>query len=100
MLGEYAALRDYDGLKDADVNYYSTSVIARIYEDWNVTGGYTFRDIDNDGSGASFNDHLLQISGGYDFQNGFTAEAGWRNSEELETDTDIVGFLIRYTKEL
>lgn len=35
----------------------------------------------------------------YDFENGLTAEAGWRSSEEANVDTDILGFLMRYNRE-
>lgn len=99
VLGEVVTLSDFNGVRDADVNYYSASSIFTLYEDWNITAGYTKRDTQNDGSGAEFDDHLLQLTGGYDFGNGLTAEGGWRNTDEQAVDTDIVGFLVRYTKE-
>lgn len=95
-LGEYAGLQDFEGVKNADRDYYSTSVKTTFYQDWNVTVGYTARDIKDDGAGVSHDDHLFQLSGGYDFGNGLTTEAGWRTTEESTIDTDILGFLVRY----
>ncbi len=45
------------------------------------------------------NDHLFQLSGGYDFGNGLTLEGGWKSTEESSVDTDILGALARYTVE-
>lgn len=99
VLAEYVRLRGFEGVRDSDRDYYTASVVATIDEAWNVTAGYTRRDIKNDGSGVSYDDTLLQLTGGYDFGNGLTAEAGWRSSEEASSDTDILGFLFRYTME-
>lgn len=97
MLAEYARLDNFEGIRNASRNYYSASVITQIHENWNLTVGYTLRDIKNDDTGASVDDHLLQLSGGYNFSNGLTAELGWRASQEAQVDTDIIGFLFRYT---
>jgi hypothetical protein len=94
ILAEYAGISNFEGVKDADRDYYSASLITTFYQNWNVTVGGTIRNID-DGT-TDIDDHLLQLSAGYDFQNGFTAEAGWRNSRESEIDTDMAGFLLRY----
>ncbi|MEZ5690274.1 MAG: hypothetical protein R3D71_01250 [Rickettsiales bacterium] len=99
ILGEYASLYNFEGVKNSDRNYYSASIVTTIYDNWNITAGYTLRDIKNDGSGGKFDDYLFQLSAGYDFQNGLTAETGWRVTEESNVDTDVIGFLIRYTKE-
>jgi len=81
-----------------DNQYFTASLITRIDQQWNVTLGYTSRDIDVDG-GADTDDHLLQVSAGYDFGQGTTAELGYRYAEEGGQDTDIVGGLIRHSFE-
>lgn len=98
ILLEYAGIQNFGGAANTDHNYYTASIVTTIMEDWNVTAGYTLRDIDAPGSGSDFDDYLFQLSGGYDFGNGLTAEAGWRSSEEADADTDILGFLFRYTR--
>lgn len=57
------------------------------------------REIDATGSANDYDDTLLQLSGGYNFYNGLTAEAGWKSTDESDQETDILGFLFRYTKE-
>jgi hypothetical protein len=95
---EYANIDNFGGAWD-DYEYLTGSLITRFYQNWNVTIGYTARNIDLAGTGTDINDHLMQISGGYDFLNGLTLEAGWRDSEESEVDNNIFGGLARYTVE-
>lgn len=95
VLLEFVSLDHVDGGND-DARYYTASVVNKICDDWNVTVGFTKRNTDISG-GPDANDHLLQVSGGYDFGNGLTLEAGWRNTEEAGVDTDILGGLARYT---
>lgn len=95
ILLEYADINNFDGGAD-DNTYYTASLITTFDNNWNVTVGYTERDIDVN-NGNDIDDHLLQISGGYDFGQGTTAEIGWRNTEESGTDTDIIGGLVRHT---
>ncbi|MDY0028614.1 MAG: hypothetical protein RBR86_01590 [Pseudobdellovibrionaceae bacterium] len=97
MFGEYAALRNFEGLKNSDRDYYSLSAKANIYTNWNVAAAYTLRDVRDDGTGRDFHDFLFQLSGGYDFENGLTAELGWRDSREDSVDTGILGGLLRYS---
>ncbi|MGB0719540.1 MAG: hypothetical protein ACPGRX_03650 [Bdellovibrionales bacterium] len=94
-LAEYADINHFEG-GTADQSYATFSLITTIDDAWNVTGSFTARDID-DTAGPNSDDHLLQISGGYDFGQGTTAEIGWRNSEESGSDTDIIGGLIRHS---
>ena len=96
-LVEYTKINNFDS-NDEDRQYAYANVIARIYQDWNITAGYTARKIEAP-STADVNDHLFQLTGGYDFGNGLTLEAGWRNSEEANVDTNILGGLARYTLE-
>lgn len=97
ILLEFVGINHIDGGTD-DSRYYTASVVNTIYEDWNVTVGFTKRITQSPGV-ADVNDHLLQLTGGYDFGNGLTLEAGWRGSEESNIDNNILGGLARYTLE-
>ncbi|MGH1399410.1 MAG: hypothetical protein ACRBCT_09370 [Alphaproteobacteria bacterium] len=95
-LVEYVDINNFEG-GSADNTYFTASLVTTIDDAWNVTAGYTARDIDD--AGADADDYLFQLSGGYDFGQGTTAELGWRSSEEAGSDTDIVGGLIRHVFE-
>ncbi len=97
VLIELVSIDNVDGGLD-DANYYTASIVNTIDDNWNVTIGYTKRTMDIN-AGADIRDHLLQLSGGYDFGNGLTLEAGWKNTEEAGVDTDVLGGLMRYTRE-
>ena len=91
---EYTEIDNFDaGPNDRD--YLTASLDATIRDHWLITASYTARDTDVAGTGER-DDHLLQLSGGYDFGNGLTLEVGWRNSETAGVDTDIIGGLARY----
>lgn len=94
MLLEYVDISHYDGGAD-DNRYITASAVTTFDENWNVTVGFTQRDISAE-TGNDIEDQLLQISAGYDFGQGTTAELGWRSSEEGDQDTDIIGGLIRH----
>lgn len=94
-LVEYVNISNFETGPD-DAEYFTASVVTKLDDRWNVTLGYTARNFDVDG-GDDVKDHLFQVSGGYDFGQGTTAEIGWRNSEEDGVDTDIVGGLIRHS---
>lgn len=98
-LAEYVDIDNFGGIASSDTQYLTGSVKAIYLECWNVTLSYTSRTIDNIGSEEDFDDHLFQASIGYDFGNGFTAETGYRGSQESNIDANAVGFLVRYTKE-
>lgn len=95
-LVEYVDINNFEAGTD-DNRYLTTSLITTIDDQWNVAASYTSRDIDS--TGGDSDDHLFQLSGGYDFGQGTTAEIGWRNAEEGNVDTDIVGALVRHTFE-
>ena len=92
---EFVDINNVDGA-DVDSQYLTASLITRIDDRWNVTASFTDRDIDNAGA-SDDNDYLFQLSGGYDFGQGTTAEIGYRASEESDSDTHIVGGLIRHS---
>lgn len=91
---EYATFSHFDAA-DEDRNYFTASLKATIDEKWNVTASYTNRHVDPEGADDS-DDHLLQLSGGYDFGQGTTVEAGWRHADEEAGDSDVLGLLVRH----
>lgn len=94
VLGEYADIRDFEGVSGEDRHYASASVIATLDESWSLTVGYTVRTIDG---ADEHDDYLLQVSDGYDFRNGLTLEAGWKQTEESGEGDNILGALARYS---
>lgn len=90
---EFADINSFEA-GTADNQYFTASVVTTIDENWNIATSFTSRDVED--TGADSDDHLLQISGGYDFGQGTTVELGWRNSEEGGEDTDIIGGLVRH----
>lgn len=103
LMAEYASVSNFGGVPDAgtgnfhDQDYTYLSAILR-HGAWNTAIGYTQRDIDQ---GAGFNDlddDLLQISAGYTFDFGLSAEIGYRQTEESGIDTNTAGFLFRYQR--
>jgi hypothetical protein len=96
-LVEFADIKNFEGSAE-DKQFIYANLITRIDENWNVTAGYTQRKTEAAGA-ADVNDDLLQLSGGYDFGNGFTLETGIRSSEEANEDKNIIGGLARYVME-
>jgi len=96
-LVEYVNIQNFEGATE-DRQYIYANLVTNIYEDWNVTTGYTYRKTEDIGL-ADVNDNLFQLTGGYDFGNGLTLEGGWRSSEEVGADTNIIGGLARYILE-
>lgn len=94
LFAEYVNISNFDATPE-DRDYLTASVGATLDQHWKATVSYTNRSIEPD-SGDDFDDNLLQVSAGYDFGQGTTAELGWRHTDEEETDADIVGFLVRH----
>ncbi len=96
---EYVTIENFEGIADRDHQYVTIGTKAIYQENWNVTFSYTARNIDEVGTIADFDDSLFQVSTGYDFNNGLTAEAGYKTTDEAGVNSNILGFLFRYTKE-
>lgn len=76
---------------------YLTLGSAFLYGPWNLSLSYTGRNLDPNTAGTSdVDDTLLQVSGGYEFDNGVTADLGYRFSEEASVDTHMIGILFTY----
>ncbi|MEQ9520592.1 MAG: hypothetical protein RLN89_14265 [Parvibaculum sp.] len=67
---------------------------------WNVALSYTARNTHANIAGTpDIEDELFQASAGYAFENGITADLGYRFSEEASVDTHIFGVLFTYELE-
>lgn len=95
LFAEYTDIQNFGGVDGEDRDYLSGSAKVIMDERWNLTLAHTMRNIDVSGA-DDIDDHLTQVSAGYDFQNGLTLEAGWKNTEEDNVDDHIIGFLARY----
>lgn len=104
---EYADIKNFNGNSDAKQNYLTGNVIAKIYNNWNITLGYARERqsvIANDG----YNKNLTEISAGYTFRNSnffdkFLFQMGYKNQRDnyktsIESRNSL-GFLVRYQKE-
>ncbi|MBP7903865.1 MAG: DUF481 domain-containing protein [Alphaproteobacteria bacterium] len=95
LLTEYTYVEDFEGTDDNN-HYFTVSLVNTFYDRLNLAIGFTARKVDSREEPTA-HDHLLQVSGGYDFGTGLTAEIGWRNTEEDGVHTDIAGGIVRYT---
>lgn len=96
-LAEYVDIHHFDG-GASDNRYLTASLITHFDHHWNLTTAYTKRDIDTP-SVPDTNDYMLQISAGYDFDQGTTIELGWRRAEESNSKSTILGALVRHSFE-
>ena len=93
---EYVELSDAEGL--AQDRTYLTGGAALYIGSWNISASATARSTEPD-VGADVDDELFQLTGGYEFENGFSLDAGYRFSEEGGSDTHALGLLLAYTYE-
>jgi len=92
--------RDNTGGTIADADYLTLSS-ALLYGPWNVSASYTNRNTDpNTAATPDVEDHFYQVSAGYGFENGLTADLGYRFAEEANLDTHIIGVLFTYELEI
>lgn len=91
--------QDNDAGTIADQDYFTIGN-AVLVGPWNVSLSYTARNTDANVAGtADVEDELFQASAGYAFENGLTADLGYRFSEEASVDTHILGVLFTYELE-
>ena len=83
----------------ANDTVYFTAGGALLHGPWNLSTSFTLRDQDVPG-GPDNNDRLFQVSGGYAFDFGLTADAGYRYSREGGVETHIFGLLFTYEYEI
>lgn len=90
---EYTQINNFAGVAFDNRDYYYASVVTHLYDNWNVTAGYTVRDMEGT---TDSTDTLFNLTGGYAFDNGLSVDAGYRGSDEAQQETHIIGFLLRY----
>lgn len=90
---ENAYIEDFDGTRQ-DRNYL-TAGSSVLIGPWNVAASYTGRTIDPPG-GGSFTDDQFQLSGGYAFDFGLTADVGYKYVEESGVESHVLGVLFAY----
>ncbi len=98
-LVEYVLLENA-GATVADTDYLTLGG-AFLHGPWNVSLSYTSRSTDPNTAGAAdIEDHLFQATTGYEFENGLTADFGYRFAEEGRVDTHTLGLLFTYELEV
>ena len=78
---------------------YLTAGAAIVRGPWILASAYSRRATDQHGAstpGSGRTDHLAQLSLAYEFEYGVTIEAGYRYSEEGNSDQHVVGLLLSY----
>ena len=79
---------------DTNQDYWTGSMLTE-WRGWNLALAYTRRSQQAAGA-ATVNDYQAQASIGYAFDNGITADLGWRRLRESSAVTDRIGFLFTY----
>ena len=93
LTGEVAYLANAGA--SADDSLYLTSGASLGYGPWHTELAGTLRRMDMSAGGA-VNDYLLQVSGGYEFENGIDLSLGYAHTRESGTNGHKIGF--RLTK--
>jgi len=73
-----------------------TGAVEVTFEGWNTAVAYTDRATQTSGA-PDADDYQVQISAGYEFENGFAFDVGWREFEESTIKSQVVGALASYT---
>lgn len=94
LLGEWVGLRNAEGTQD-DLDYWTAAATVTVDTRWHVGISATFKDRSAAG-GADIRDHLYNLAGGYDFDNGITVDLGYKHMREDGNDTRGVGVLVAY----
>jgi len=90
---EYVSI-DNAGGGTFDVSYFTASLAIEI-EVWNIALAYTKRKTENDDV-SDIDDYQYQISTGYAFENGINIDVAWKEIEEEDIKTNVVGIVIGY----
>ncbi len=93
LTGEVAYLANAGA--SADDSLYLTSGMSLGHGPWHAELAGTLRRMDQAAGGAA-NDYLLQVSGGYEFENGIDLSLGYAHTREGATNGHEIGF--RLTK--
>ncbi len=103
---EYVSSKNVGGNSDAKENYFTSNVIGKFYQNWNLTLAYAKRDFSQI-SATGFEQNLAEISAGYEFEKNIffdklLIQAGYKNQRDdyktsLKT-RNVLGILLRYQK--
>jgi len=94
---ELVRFDDFGGTRGKDRRYWTGSLLGE-WNSWNLALAHTRRN-DDDPTDGAVNDHQSQVSVGYTFSSGLTADLGWKRRREGGIHTDTVGFLFTYAYE-
>lgn len=75
---------------------YITLGFGVTHGQWNFAVSDTIRNIDPAG-GADSDDNQIQVSGGYEFENGLTFDVGYKHLEDGGNESNTIGALLTYT---
>jgi len=92
--GEIAYFTNYGGVSDDDA-VYLTAGLGYVHGPWHGEVAGSLRLIDYSGGGSD-DDHLIQVSAGYEFENGIDVSAGYANASEGGVVSHTLG--LRLTK--
>ncbi len=92
---EYTNIRNIEGhgLHDRD---YATFVLKNQYRQWNLVLSHTLIGNTSPVDEMAHDGHVFQVSGGFQWDNGFGMEIGYRNANENNTPTERVGIMWHY----
>lgn len=93
-LVEYAHFFDADGVNDQERGFLTTAVQVE-WQKWNLALSRTSRDTDRPND-SDIDDAQIQVSAGYSFDVGLTADVGWKIAEEEDVESQTIGFLLTY----
>lgn len=105
-LAEYVSMKNVGGNSDITDGYFSSSLVANIYQNWNITTAYSSHKNVWVGQNG-FDQNMSEISGGYRFDkniffDSFLIQAAYRNlRSDYKTSLDTknsVGLLLRCIK--
>ena len=105
-LAEYVSMKNVGGNSDINDDYFTSSLVGNIFQNWNITAAYASRKDIYVGQNG-FDQNMAEISAGYRFdKNAFfdslLIQTAYRNLHtDYHTNLDTkntVGILIRYIK--
>lgn len=100
VMAEYVGIKNFGGTKNQDNSYKTLTAKTILNEKWNFTLGGSRREINSPSEGTDMKDFVFQATAGYELGHGFSVDAGMRLGEEENNNSNSVGFLFTYTKEL
>lgn len=91
---EFVRMHNAEGVSGQNHNFLTTSVKVER-KGWHAALSHTLRHANMPGAGTT-RDNLVQVSGGYSFENGLGIEVGWSHRNEDSIGTHTIGVLFTY----